>query len=61
MEGVAGHAVAFHFAVDLRAAALGMFKLFEHDNTGALAHDETVAVFVIGSRRAMRLVVEVGR
>jgi 4'-phosphopantetheinyl transferase EntD len=34
-----------------------MFKLFKHHNRGALAHDETVAVTVIGPRRLFRGVV----
>ena len=42
--GVAGQAVADDLGVDLGAARLGVFELFQHDDAGALAHDEAVAV-----------------
>src|SRR5690606_29813596 len=48
--GVAGHAVADDFAVNPGATGLGPLVVLEHDNAGALAHDETVAVLVIGAR-----------
>ena len=61
VEGVAGEAVADHLGVDLRAARLGVLQLLEHQGAGALAHDEAVAVLVIGARAPGRVVVEVGR
>ena len=48
--GVAGKAVADDLAIDLRAAGHGVLALLEHDDAGALAHDEAVAVLVIGPR-----------
>ena len=59
--GVAGHAVADDLGIDLGAARLGVLELLEHDDAGALAHDEAVAVLVIGARGALGLVVEAGR
>ena len=61
MVGVAGQAVADHLGVNLGAPLLGVFQLFQDDDTGPLAHHETVAVLVPRPRRAGRLVVEVGR
>ena len=52
--GVARQAIAFHFAIDLRAARLGMLVLFEHHDAGALAHHEAVAVLVVGTRGLVR-------
>ncbi len=37
-----------------------MFQLLKHHNAGALAHDETVTIDIIGARGALRLVVEIG-
>ena len=59
--GVAGQAVADHLGIDFRAARLGPLIFLEHDDAGALAHDEAVAVLVIGPARPLGLVVEVGR
>ena len=50
VEGVACKAVAHHFGVDVRAAGLGVFQFLEHQGAGALAHDEAVAVLVVGPR-----------
>ena len=58
--GVARQAVADHFGVDLRAARLGVLVFLEHDDAGALAHDEAVAVLVIGARGLLGRVVEAG-
>ena len=60
MVGVAGQAVADHFGVDLGAARLGVLQLLQHDDAGALAHHEAVAVLVVGTRGLLRLVVEGG-
>ena len=48
--GVARQAVTDDLGIDLRAARLGVLQLFEHDDAGALAHDEAVAVPVVGTR-----------
>ena len=54
---VGGRAVADDFAVDSRAARLGVFEFFQHHHAGAAGDDETVAVDVIGARRGRRRVV----
>ena len=54
VKGIAGQPVADQFAVDARAAPLGVLVLFEHDGAGALAHDEAVTVAIVGPRRALR-------
>ena len=59
--GVAGQAVAGDLGIDLGAARLGVLELLEHDDAGALAHDEAVAVAVIGPRGLFGRVVAVGR
>ena len=59
--GIAGHAIADQFGVDLGAARLGVLELFEHQRAGALSHHEAVAVLVIRTRGARRIVVEFGR
>jgi len=56
--GVARHAIADDLAIDLRPARLRMLQLLEHDHAGALAHDEAVAILVIGARGPLRLIVE---
>ena len=56
--GVARKAVTHYFGVDLRAARLGVLHFFKHEDAGALAHHETVAVLVIGTRGLRRAVVE---
>ena len=58
--GVARQAIADDFGVDFRAARLGMLIFLEHDDAGALAHDEAVAVAVVGAAGLFRRVVEVG-
>ena len=59
--GVARQAVAHDLGIDLGAALLGVLVLFEHDDAGALAHDEAVAVLVPRPRGRGRRVVEAGR
>ncbi len=49
MIGVAGQAVADDLAVDFRTARFGVLIFFEHDDARALAHDEAVAILVIGA------------
>src|SRR5215207_2765940 len=58
---VAREPVADHFRVDFRPAALRMLIFLEHDDARAFAHDETVAVLVIGPAGLFGLVVEVRR
>ena len=58
--GVAREAVADHLGVDLGAARLGVLVLFEHHDPGALAHDEAVAVLVVGAGSPGGVVVEAG-
>src|SRR5690606_13095307 len=58
--GVARHAVADDLAVDFRAARLGALVVLEHHDTRALAHDEAVAVLVIGARALFGVIVEIG-
>ena len=56
--GVARQAIADHLGIDFRAARLGMLIFLEHDDARALAHDEAVAVLVIGPARLLRPVVD---
>jgi hypothetical protein len=58
--GVAGEAIADHFAINLGATSLGALVILEHHDAGAFAHDETVAVLVVGPRCSFGMVVEVG-
>src|SRR3546814_12985918 len=60
MIGVARHAVADQLGIDFGAARLGPLIFLEHDHARALAHDEAVAILVIGTRSLLGLVVEVG-
>ena len=56
--GIARQAVADHLGVDVRAARLGVLEVLQHDDAGALAHHEAVAVLVVGARGLLRLIVE---
>ena len=47
MVGIARQAVADQLGIDLGAARLRMLIFLEHDDPGALAHDEAVAVLVV--------------
>ena len=44
-----------------RAARLGVLQFLEHDAARAFAHDEAVAIAVVGARGLLRPVVEAGR
>ena len=57
--GVARQAVADHLGIDFRAARLGVLIFLEHDDARALAHDEAVAVLVVGAAGLLGLVVEI--
>ena len=58
--GIARHAIADDFGIDLGAARLGMLELLEHDDAGTFAHHEAVAVLVIGARGLLGIIVELG-
>src|SRR3546814_20222249 len=58
---IAGHAVADQLGMDLRAALLRVLVLLEHDDAGALAHDETVTVAIPRPRGLFGRLVEVRR
>jgi hypothetical protein len=48
VKRIAGKPIADHLGIDVGAARLGVLELLQHDDAGALAHDEAVAVAVIG-------------
>ena len=54
---VRAHAEADDFRIDLRAARLGVFVLFEHHHARALAQHEAVAVAVPRARGRGRIVI----
>ena len=58
--GVARQAVADHLGIDLGAARLGMLIFLEHHHARTLAHDEAVAILVVGAAGLFRRVVEPG-
>src|SRR6266436_6441555 len=55
--GVGGKSVAGELTIDLRAAFLPVFELFDNGNARAFADDETVTVAIEWARRALRFVV----
>ena len=55
--GIAREAVADDLGIDLRATRLGVLVFLEHDDPGAFAHHEAVAVLVIRSARLGRTIV----
>ena len=57
--GIAAHAVAHDLGQDACAAPAGALQILEHQDSGAFAHHEAVAVAVPGARGALRLVVPV--
>jgi hypothetical protein len=59
--GVARQAIAQHLGIDLRAARLGVLVFLQHDDARALAHDEAVAVGVIGAAGGLGVVGALGR
>ena len=61
MIGIARHAVAHDFGMDGCAARLGVLELLENHDARTLAHDEAIAVPVIGARALLRRIVELGR
>ena len=61
MVGVARQAVADDLGIDLGAASLGVLVFLQHHHAGTLAHDEAVAILVVGARGPGRIVVEARR
>ena len=59
--GVRGRAIADDFGERRRAARQRMIQRLDHQNGGALAHDEAVALRVERPRGARRFVVEMSR
>ena len=57
MVGVGAVAVADQLGVDAGAAGAGVIEFLEHEDAGALAHDEAVALLVEGAGGALGLVV----
>src|SRR6266436_3148378 len=55
--GVGGKSITGELTIDLRAALLRVFELFDNGNARAFADDETVAVPIERARRALRFVV----
>ncbi|MCY1172102.1 hypothetical protein D9M73_122310 [compost metagenome] len=58
---IARQAIADHLGIDFRAARLGVFIFLEADHACALAHDEAVAILVIGAAGAFGRRVEARR
>ena len=54
---IGGKSIAGEFAVNFRAARFRMFEFLDHHDSGAFAHDKTVAVSIPRARRALRLVI----
>ena len=55
MVRIAGCAVSDYLCIDLRAALFRMLQLLKYENAGALAHDETVPVFIKRNRSPQRI------
>ena len=60
MERIGAHPVTHHFRQDLRAARLGEFQFLDHQNPGAFANHEAVAILVPGTRRPLGIVIARG-
>src|SRR5580658_2224575 len=58
---VGTHAIADQLREDGSAAAAGMLEFFEHQDAGAFAHDEAVAIFVPGTAGAGGVVIASGK
>src|SRR3546814_4342816 len=57
VERVAAHAETGELGVDARATRLGALVFLDHQDSGAVAHDEAVAALVPRPRCLLRLVV----
>ena len=55
MVGVAGVAVAHHFAVDFRSARERVLQFLENQHRGSVAHHESLAVGAEGQRGVVRV------
>ena len=60
VKGIAGETITDDLGVDLGPTSRSMLVFFEHHHTSALAHDETVALLVVGARCTPRVFVEAG-
>ena len=60
MESIAREPIADDLGEDGCAARYRMLALLEHHDARAFAHDEAVAMRVIGARCTLRLIVEAG-
>ena len=54
---VARETVAGELRIDARAARLGVFEFFEHDDAGAFAEHKAIALFIERARCALGVVV----
>jgi hypothetical protein len=57
MVGIRAHPVADQLRQDVRAARVRLPDLLEHQDAGALSHDESVAAVIPGTARVGRIVV----
>src|SRR5678816_1583112 len=56
--GISREPVPDDLGINLGSSALGVLVGLEHDDAGALTHDKAVAIAVVGSRGALRRVIE---
>src|ERR1043166_2413334 len=54
---VSGESIACDLAINFRPALLRVLELFDHANSRAFAHDESVPVAIEWTRSALRLIV----
>ena len=57
---IGSYPVADQFGVDLRTAGLGVFVFLEHEHAAATGDDETIAIDIIRTRSAGRMIVVAG-
>ena len=57
VKGIGTHSIAHDFRQDTSATLAGMFQFFKHQDAGAFADHEAVAVEIPGTRGALRFVV----
>ena len=61
MIRVAGQAIAANFGINFRATRFGVLVFFQNNDACALAHNETVAVCVIGTAGRFGVIATFGR
>ena len=49
MIGITRQPIADDFGIDTGAARLRVFESLQNDNSRTLAHDETIAILVVGA------------